>query len=226
MKGRVLDKEEQTEIADNPKIGAGTLDGYIEKYRRNFRNTINATDFDSWPLELLTLYIEKECHRYLKEQIPVLYTALRQVRRKEAGSDRKVGKIRILFTQIAMSLSAHMIIEENKIFPFIKSLARECAGEVFDEQSRQALAQLFQLNRDHEHMLDLFSKIQGYSNNYIPCSCSEDEYEKIFALLKSFHEDLYFHIQLETDILFPKALRQYEQYKDAALARAQAPPRR
>lgn len=207
--------------ADNPSA----LSQIRVNCSREWEANINGVDFHNWPLDLLTLYIEKEHHRYVKDQIPVLFTILRQIRKCSAESGRSFNKINILFTQVSVNLSAHMNIEETKVFPFIKSLAKQNTSEIYSEQARQFLDQFFQLNRDHELALNLFEKIEAYSNNYAAPTCAPDVISDAVALLKSFHEDLYFHIQIETNLLFPQALLLYEQRRNDTLIKAKAPPR-
>lgn len=48
-------------------------------------------------------------------------------------------------------------------------------------------------------------KLRDLGNDYLPPSDACNTYKVTFSLLREFEEDLYSHIYLENNILFPKA---------------------
>lgn len=160
-------------------------------------------DFSGWPLDMLAVYIEKEHHRYIKEQAPQLINQLQNISNKYKGHVKQFTRIKVLFEQCALDLSAHMQIEESIVFPLIRKAVREKGSKLSPADKDRISTHLFQAEHDHNHFAALFRKIRSYSHNYSaeihnPGGCRET-----MLALQSFEEDLYFHLRLEQDVLFP-----------------------
>jgi regulator of cell morphogenesis and NO signaling len=60
--------------------------------------------------------------------------------------------------------------------------------------------------QDHDNENERYKKISLLSNNYTPPEDACNSYKKTFSLLQEFDNDLHVHMDLENNILFPKAV--------------------
>src|SRR5579872_2361057 len=115
----------------NRTIGDACLQGGIES-RELIRELIakegspdkSVIDYNKWPVDLLTDYIEKKHHRYVTEKLPVIKSYLAQLYKAHEDHHPELFKISELFDVTAGELSKHMKKEELILFPYIRNLAK------------------------------------------------------------------------------------------------------
>ncbi|MBS1681765.1 MAG: iron-sulfur cluster repair di-iron protein [Bacteroidetes bacterium] len=176
-----------------------------------------ATNFASWPLDLLADYIEKIHHRYVEQKILEIKPYLEKVVRVHGDRHPELNQIRKIFNLSAGELAAHMKKEEFILFPFIRKLAKS-------ERSHETLLPptfgtiknpISMMEQDHEIEGEHFEQIARLTENYTPPTDACSTYRVTYALLKEFQDDLHQHLHLENNILFPKAI---EREKDINFA--------
>jgi regulator of cell morphogenesis and NO signaling len=168
----------------------------------------DATDYQSWPPDLLADYIEKKHHKYVEEKIPVLKEYLNKLCQAHGKQHPELTEINRLFNETAGELTAHMKKEEFILFPFIRKLAHA------KRESTALSTPPFQTVQNPVHMMmqehdaegERFNKIAELSAEYTTPADGCNTYKVTFALLKEFEADLHLHIHLENSVLFPKAI--------------------
>lgn len=168
----------------------------------------DATDYKSWPLDLLADYIEKKHHRYVDEKILEIKPYLDKICRVHGNTHPELYEIQEEFNASAGELTAHMKKEEFILFPFVRKLARarqEGAG-VTSPQFGTVQNPVKMMMDEHSVEGDRFSRIESLTNHYTPPTDACGTYQVTFALLKEFEQDLHLHIHLENNILFPKTI--------------------
>lgn len=178
----------------------------LEKETQLTENT--ATDYNSWPLDLLADYIEKKHHRYVESRIPEIKPFLNKVAMVHGGRHPELVEVAELFEQTAGDLTVHMKKEEFVLFPFIrKMVAQKTSGEPFSTPSFGTVQNpVAMMKHDHNIEGERFQKIADLTNNFTPPADACKTYMVTFAMLKEFENDLHMHIHLENNILFPKAI--------------------
>ena len=168
----------------------------------------NATDYKSWPLDLLADYIEKKHHRYVEEKILEVRPYLDKICRVHGERHPELFEIQTQFNASAGELTAHMKKEEFILFPFVRKLvkARQEGLKVNSPQFDTVQNPVQMMMNEHTIEGDRFSKIDSLSNHYTSPPDGCNTYKVTFALLKEFEQDLHLHIHLENNILFPKAI--------------------
>ena len=165
-------------------------------------------DFDTCKLIPLIDYICSKHHNYVKTQTPLLDKQLLIAEEQLAHKYPRICEIRKQFSEIAGELMLHVKKEEFLLFPFIKRLERA-------KDSRQIVASpLFgwgcspvrMMKNDHAIECDKFRRIKYLTNDYTSPNKNLILLISIFQQLKEYEKDLHFHIHLENNILFPKAL--------------------
>ncbi|MGR3853735.1 iron-sulfur cluster repair di-iron protein [Chryseobacterium indologenes] len=178
------------------------------------KNEGNSVDFNSWPLDLLTDYIEKTHHRYVEEKTPVLQAFLDKLCKVHGGRHPELFEINSLFNESAHDLAAHMKKEELILFPFVKNMVKaKISGGSLPKPHFGTVENPVHM-MEHEHTIegDRFRRIAEITNEYLPPADACNTYKVAFAMLQDFENDLYQHIHLENNILFPKAIRMEKEF--------------
>lgn len=165
----------------------------------------SVADYNAWPLDLLSDYIEKKHHRYVRAKIKEIVPFLNKVARVHGDNHPELKEVEQLFNDSASELSHHMQKEEMILFPFIrKMLSGEQASATPPFDTVQNPIEM--MKNEHENEGERFRRIAALTNNYIPPVDACNTYKVSFSILKEFEEDLHLHIHLENNILFPKAI--------------------
>lgn len=80
-----------------------------------------ATDYESWPLDLLADYIVKTHHRYSDQQITKIKPYLDKIAQVHGDRHPELFKIKEIFNQIAGEISAHTKKEEIMVSLLLKN---------------------------------------------------------------------------------------------------------
>lgn len=171
-------------------------------------------DYKSWPLDLLTEYIEKKHHRYVEEKIPIIRQFLDKLCHVHGQRHPELHKINELFTASAGELASHMKKEELILFPFIKKMVKVKLdnGSVQPPQFGTVENPIAMMKYEHDNEGERFRQIAELTDNYIPPADACNTYKVTFAMLDEFEKDLHLHIHLENNILFPEAIKLERQF--------------
>lgn len=168
-------------------------------------------DFKTWPLDLLTDYIEKKHHSYVENKIQEIKPYLEKVATVHGAQNPELYEIKELFETGAGELTAHMKKEELVLFPAIRKYVNanksDESADTVKIMSNPINAIVTKMREEHDTEGERFRKIAELSNNYTPPSNACNTYKVTYALLKEFENDLHLHIHLENNILFPKAIK-------------------
>lgn len=168
----------------------------------------NATDYKSWPLDLLADYIEKKHHRYVEQKTTEILPYLDKICRVHGERHPELLEINEHFNATVGELAKHMKKEELILFPFVRKLAKASHdGSKVDAAPFGTVQNPIEaMMQEHSNEGERFRKIEALSNNYTPPQDACNTYKVAIALLKEFEQDLHLHIHLENNILFPKAI--------------------
>lgn len=174
---------------------------------------ITENDYKDMPLDELAAYIEKTHHSYVRESIPVLLAYLDKVNKVHGGRHPELNELYIQFTECAEELTQHMVKEETILFPAIKKLAAALktvtmlnAPFFFGKLGNP----ISMMEREHTIEGERFARITELCNNYTPPEDACTTYRVSFLKLEEFMNNLFTHIHLENNILFPGALKAEE----------------
>ena len=167
---------------------------------------LNVSD---WPLDLLSNYIVRMHHRYVREKIPYLLQFLDKLCRVHGDRHPELFEINELFTGSASDLQNHLEKEEKILFPYIEELVKASQNDSkLPSQHFGTVVNPIKM-MEHEHSVegDRFEKIANLTNGYNPPADACNTYKVTFAMLQEFEDNLHQHIHLENNILFPKAIQ-------------------
>ena len=156
--------------------------------------------------ELIEHVINKH-HAYLYEVLPELSRFVTKVYRVHGVSHPELTDVYNLFHKLKMELDHHLIQEEEKVFPKIRSY--EETGSLAD--LRVALDNIEALEAEHEAAGDLLKELRSVTNDYQLPEGACTTYTLTYLKLDELESDLFQHIHLENNILFPRLSKEIKQ---------------
>ena len=165
--------------------------------------------FDKWDIGFLSDYIINTHHTYVKENIPFILELANKVAKVHGDSHQELTQVAEIFGRIASDLSSHLVKEESTLFPYIKELAvaakndMPIAGASFGTINNPT--QMMEM--EHEQAGEDMAAIRRATNDYTLPADACTSYTILFKKLQEFENDLFNHVHLENNILFPKAIQ-------------------
>lgn len=170
--------------------------------------TARPLPYGDWSLDFLADYIVNTHHSYVRKSLPDLRTYAAKVASVHGDHHPELLRINQLVEDVNAELSTHMVKEEKVLFPYIKELV------VAKDKKQPAQAAHFgtvqnpinMMEMEHELVGKNLEEIRTLSNNYALPEDACASYSLLYKMLAEFEDDLFTHIHLENNILFPKAL--------------------
>ena len=165
-------------------------------------------DYKSMTPDELVNHIETVHHSYVRESIPTLMAYLAKINKVHGDNHPELAEVYSLFEGCGNELTHHMFKEENILFPAIRQLAsaeqniKEKVTPFFFGNLENPISMMEQ---EHSAEGERFFKIADLTNNFNPPDDACTTYRVAFLKLEEFQNDLFTHIHLENNILFPKA---------------------
>lgn len=165
-------------------------------------------NFQKWDLGFLADYIANTHHTYVRDSIPFLSEISQKVARVHGDRHPELIKVAQSFARVAQDLSMHMMKEENILFPYIKEMAgAKKSGTSLPASHFASVANPIQvMEMEHETVGEDLSEIRELTNDFELPADACASYTVLFQKLQEFESDLFQHVHLENNILFPKAL--------------------
>lgn len=171
-------------------------------------DTTSGDDFQSWPLDLLADYIEKTHHRYTEAKITELKPLLEKLVEVHGKENPELIEIQEIFNISAGEMASHMKKEELVLFPFIRKMikTKKSSSKITVPHFGTVENPVNMMVHEHDEQGRLLQQMAELSNNYTPPINACSTYKVTYATMKEFEEDMFKHIHLENNILFPKAV--------------------
>ncbi len=168
-----------------------------------------AQDYNTWDLDFLTDYIINTHHKYVKEATDLIIQYSDKVAKVHGHHYIETVKINILFHQLAKEMKEHMHKEEAILFPYIKKMAK--AKKEDSSLTPPAFGTINNpinmMEEEHTGAGDILVEIANLSSNFTPPDSACNTYRVLYSKLEEYQNDLFQHIHLENNILFPKAIK-------------------
>jgi len=198
-------KKTLKEVCDKKGIDARKvereLSGFAEKEDTFF-------DFDKWDLDFLADYIVNTHHKYVKESLPFMTELATKVAKVHGDQHLELLEVARIFNALTQDFGLHLMKEENILFPYIKELAsakkekRSLASAPFGKVNNPTQM----METEHEQAGEDMQAIRQLTNNFELPQGACNSYQILFKKLEEFENDLFNHVHLENNILFPKAI--------------------
>ena len=164
--------------------------------------------YGDWSLDFLSDYIVNTHHSYVKKTLPDLRAYASKVAKVHGEHHPELLRIHQLVEEINAELTAHLVKEEKILFPYIKELiaGKNEKPQLYADQFGSVQTPISLMEEEHEMVGKNLAEIRALSNNYLLPQDACATYSILYRLLAEFEDDLFTHIHLENNILFPKAL--------------------
>lgn len=167
--------------------------------------TARPLPYNEWPLDFLADYIVNTHHSYVRKSIPDLLAYSGKVARVHGDRHPELETIHKLVEEVCNEMTEHMVSEEEIVFPYVKQVASRSNGKSFGE-FETIKTPIEMMEAEHDFVGRSMEEIRRLSNNYTLPADACASYGFLFNKLQEFEGDLFTHIHLENNILFPKSL--------------------
>lgn len=163
--------------------------------------------------KLIDLILDKH-HLYIRSESPFIIASLEKLIRVHGDKYHPLNQIHTLFTKMFNELDSHMMKEEQILFPYIKSLLEA-------QKSNQPRPRPFfntvvnpinKMMNEHDTAGDDIKELKELTKDFSVPESGCNTYRITFSKLKEFEEDLFHHVHLENNILFPEAIKLEKQF--------------
>ncbi|OEF99174.1 iron-sulfur cluster repair di-iron protein [Vulcanibacillus modesticaldus] len=156
--------------------------------------------WDKASLSSLIEHIINKHHAFLQTELPVLSELVTKILRVHGSNHQDLVKVHRLFHTLKMDLEQHLIKEEQIIFPLIKAYEQSPSVTALNEIREK----IEELESEHVNAGDILKQLRKITNDYeIPADACKT-FTKAYLKLAELESDLFDHIHLENNLLFPR----------------------
>lgn len=172
---------------------------------------VKATDARDWraaSLNDLIAHINDTHHVFTREELDRIEPLLAKVSRVYGERRPELPRIQALFLELKRELLAHMMKEEQVLFPYVRQLELAAADVTVRPASCFGTVQnpICMMMTEHDAAGDMLRQLRELSNDFTPPEDACVSYQTLYRALEGLEQDLHQHIHLENNILFPRAI--------------------
>ena len=159
------------------------------------------------PVALISHIISRH-HNYVRQSLPRIHEHLAKAVAAHGGRHPELALIQSEFTKIAHELQQHLLKEEQVLFPYVIALAEAIDGPAPLPPDMFGTIQnpIRVMEIEHQEASDRMRAIRELTHGYKAPADACNTYRLAFEELGAFGQDLRVHIDLENNVLFPKAV--------------------
>lgn len=180
----------------------------LNKLYEEFANNLDSkdTNWQESPIDELVDYIINKHHAYLWDELPKISKLSTTILKVHGQSHPELSKVHKLFSTLKMELEEHLSKEETMQYPAIKEYIKtKSYGDL-----EKAIDVIDELEKEHTGAGDILKELRKVTNDYkIPDDVCPT-FELTYAKLQEMESDLFKHIHLENNILFPRLRELYK----------------
>lgn len=162
--------------------------------------------FDSWPTDLLIDYVLKIHHRGVRAKGPQLLADIEHVAQVHGDRHPELQKLVPLFADSLDALELHLQKEEQVLFPFCYDLfSASLRGEQHVAMHCGSVSNPIRVMlREHGDEGTRYKYIRTLMNDFRVPEDACPSYRLMLEDLEAFMDNLFEHIHIENNILFPR----------------------
>jgi len=183
------------------------LEKLQDEYR--YKNIIPFTEMNA---EQLIAYILTHHHFFVKQAVPQITMHLTKLVQKHGNRFDWIYEGYNTFEALQQELLQHMNKEELVLFPYIKEIEKVYKGGIPSCAVINISVPIKIMKHEHEEAGRLIERLREITNNYTPEETACTTHRVTLAELQEFEENLHQHVHLENNILFPLAIKMYNEY--------------
>lgn len=165
--------------------------------------------FSEWTVGSLIHHVTNRYHRVLKENIVIVYKLAQKVFYRHNENHPELSQLAAGLFLFFNDLLFQFKMEDEILFPNITQLIKEKGGTESTTYSTFGLIResALVLQNKHKATIEKLKLFRRLTSDYKipPDACKS--YETFFEKMKAFENDLILYINLENNILFPRAIK-------------------
>ncbi|MHB1628460.1 MAG: iron-sulfur cluster repair di-iron protein [Bacilli bacterium] len=174
------------------------LNGSYDEFQRL---GLEIVDWTSVPLRQLADHIVNTHHAYLRQVFPPLTELTTKILRVHGKNHGDVlSKVHRLFSTLRIDMEEHMIKEEEIVFPQVMDYEKNPS----DGKRQDVIRAVQELDREHDGAGDIVKQIRKATDNFKLPEDACSTYIYTFEKLQEVESDIFQHIHLENNVLFPR----------------------
>ncbi|MFO1093090.1 MAG: iron-sulfur cluster repair di-iron protein [Planctomycetaceae bacterium] len=164
-------------------------------------------DWTTATLTELTEHIVAVHHAYLRRELPRLAGLIDRVLDVHGESHPELRDVREVYASLQSELLAHMLKEEQVLFPMVRELERTPAAQRGNLRlpCGSVSNPVAMMEREHESAGTALQRLERLTRHYTPPADACATYRALLSGLAELQSDLHRHIHKENNILFPAA---------------------
>lgn len=175
----------------------------IDKINAAYENYQSSTKDKNWveaeTSEIIEQILNKH-HAYLWSELPVIGRLSTTILRVHGAHHPELSKVHKLFNTLKMELEDHLTKEETIQYPAIKEYEKTKSKE----DLKKSVDIINELETEHTGAGDILKELRVVTHDYsIPEDVCET-FELTYKKLQELESDIFQHIHLENNILFPR----------------------
>ncbi len=155
-------------------------------------------------LTALIAHIEAKHHTFTRQELDRLVPLSAKVLRAHGERHPELKDIAQLLQALETDLRAHLVKEEQVLFPYIRGL--EGNGEPCEACFGTVLGPIGVMQQEHEDAGEVLARLKQLTHGYEAPVDGCASYRSLYHGLRALEEDLHRHIFLENHLLFPRAV--------------------
>lgn len=181
----------------NEKEVIEKVNNLYEEYQKN---SSKDKDYREVPTNELVDHIVNDHHGYLWAELPKISRLTTTILRVHGPNHPELAKVHKLFHTVKMELEGHLAKEESIQYPAIeKFLASNSKNDL-----ENAVNIIDELETEHTNAGEILRELREVTNDYALPEDACGTYEMTYSKLQEMEGDLFQHIHLENNILFPR----------------------
>jgi regulator of cell morphogenesis and NO signaling len=170
---------------------------------------ISEMNFLDWEIGSLCKFLIELHHQYIKTNTPFIGELAQKVAKANGDKYPEIIRVSEIFSNTGKLLTLNLVNEEQILFPSIIALSEafKKGGTIKVRNFNSVTVSIAIRRAENEKAYEGIQLIRALTKGYqLPPYCSYS-HNLLFKMLKEFEDDLDFHLHLENNILFPKAIK-------------------
>ena len=167
-----------------------------------------APDLERYSLTRLIQHIVRTHHQAIRQELPRFAEMAGKIAAQQNGQAPQFMAVARLIDQLRAELMAHIEKEEQALFPYIVELEEAKKNDLPAPkgQFRSVAQPLSMMIREHEVAEWIVEQLRQSTNGFVHPEWACPRNVAFHADLAAFDKNLRRHVQLENDLLFPRAI--------------------
>lgn len=200
------------EACSKINVSVNELTDLLEAEEKRFVNVDSEPDHATMSLASLSDHIVRRHHVFTRDEDARIAALLEKVCRVHGPHNPKLLEIEMIFGTLRLELENHMLKEERMLFPYIALMESSLAFGLSVPPAPFGTTRnpVRVMTSEHDAAAEQLRAIRELSDDFRPPEWACATYRALLEALEGLEKDLFRHIHLENNILFPKAIEMEE----------------